>query len=177
MTRRPAFDPTGLDESLGTIPPVPASQSRTGSLAHSRNDAAPVVVAVRVPRSLYTEVIRRLSDAAEAHPSYAQLVAWTCDDRADEVVTRLLEALRPSGRTPRGRRPASDSVPLTLRFRADELAALGRVIRQGQTAGLRVTRTAAVAAALYVWTLADGPAQRRVPLAQPASAGAPGAEP
>jgi hypothetical protein len=163
MTRRPAFDPTGLDESLGTIPPVPPSQSRAGSLTDSRGAAVPVVVAVRVPRSLYGEVIRRLSDAAEAHPSYAQLVAWTCDDRADEVVTRLQEALRPSGRTPRGRRPASDSVPLTLRFRADELAALDQVISRVQTAGLRVTRTAAVAAALHVWTLGDGPAQGEFP--------------
>jgi hypothetical protein len=110
-----------------------------------------VVVAVRIPRDLYDEVGRQLSDAGRAHPSYAQLVAWTCEDKPDAVVTLLEQLTRPAARRPRGRRPAGDSVPLTLRFRPDELAALDAVARSASSA-VGVTRTAAVTASLRVWT-------------------------
>jgi hypothetical protein len=156
--RRPAFDPTALDESLDAIPPVPSAERPVVPRAPRPSGAAISVVAVRVPRSLYAEVVRRLSDAERAHPSYAQLVAWTCEDRRDEVVARLERALRPSARRPRGRRPASDSVPLTLRFQLAELAALDAVIARAHAASVAVTRTAAVAAALDEWTVASAPA-------------------
>jgi hypothetical protein len=107
-------------------------------------------VAVRVPKDLYDAVVRRLVEGRLEHPSYAQIAAWCCEDRASEVITTLREGIGDAGRKPRGRRTANESVPLTLRFRAGELAALQRVMEQVEPRNGKVTRTAAVIAALRV---------------------------
>ncbi|MDB4873409.1 MAG: hypothetical protein JWL97_4413 [Gemmatimonadales bacterium] len=150
MTRRPAFDPAALDDSLGGLTAPLSARPVEPAPAWPRQRRA-VVVAVRIPRHLYEEVARRLNDTGRAHPSYAQLVAWTCEDKPDAVVTLLEQLTRPAARRPRGRRPASDSVPLTLRFRPDELQTLDAVAGSASSA-IAVTRTAAVTAALRVWT-------------------------
>jgi hypothetical protein len=108
------------------------------------------VVAVRIPTPLYEAVVRDLLGGLLERPSYAQIVAWTCEDHDEDVIAELTHAVAASSRTPRGRRLASDGVPLALRFQPDERAALDTVIRRAGGEAAKITRTAGVAAALRV---------------------------
>jgi hypothetical protein len=98
---------------------------------------------------LYESVVRDLLGALVEKPSYAQLIAWTCQDHPDEVRDELQRQVMADGRAPRGRRIASDSVPLTPRFQSAELALLDEVAAEFAGSG-KVTRTAAVIAVLRV---------------------------
>jgi hypothetical protein len=98
---------------------------------------------------LYEAVVRDLLGPLVERPSYAQIVAWTCQDHPGEVNAELERHVSTEARAPRGRRLASDSVPLTPRFLATELALVDAIIKD--VAGTaKVTRTAAVVAALRV---------------------------
>ena len=112
--------------------------------------ATTTVVAVRIPRALYESVVRDLLGALVEKPSYAQIIAWTCQDHPDEVRAELRRQVTADGRAPRGRRIASDSVPLTPRFQPAELAMLDEVAAEVADGSGKVTRTAAVIAALRV---------------------------
>ena len=113
-------------------------------------DGPTTVVAVRIPRALYESVVRDLLGALVEKPSYAQIIAWTCQDHPDEVRAELQRQVAADGRAPRGRRIASDSVPLTPRFQPAELAVLDAVAAEVADGPGKVTRTAAVIAALRV---------------------------
>ena len=104
--------------------------------------------AVRIPKPLYDAVVHDLLGTLVERPSYAQIVGWTCEDHADDVVAELLHAAAAVRRAPRGRRLATDGVPLTLRFQPTERAALDDVIRRAEEEAEKITRTAAVTAAL-----------------------------
>lgn len=172
MSGRAVFDPTRLDDELAELlPPPPDAGPRTadsGPVKVDRQPAPPApsgatpttrsdpsatgdiratVVAVRVPRPLYETVVRDLLGPMVEKPSYAQVIAWTCQDHPQEVQLELERISELSLRTPRGRRIAADTVPLTPRFQPAELATLDgllQAVRDG------ATRTAAVVAALRV---------------------------
>lgn len=179
--RKPAFDPSRLENDLDELLPAPPpSKSATSTpLVPPVNNAkpngastdapprsprgapgrppgsttgasAPAVTAVRIPKPLYDAVIHDLLGTSIERPSYAQVVAWTCEDYGAEVVIELTSALQRADREPRGRRLASDGVPLTLRFQLEERGALDDVIRRAGGPGGKVTRTAGVTAALRV---------------------------
>jgi hypothetical protein len=88
-------------------------------------------------------VVRRLLSGVE-RPSYGQLVAWTCEDHPDEVLAALPTTV-PGARIPRGRRLAAESVQVTLRGEAPELAVIDGLADRAET-----TRTAVTIAALSV---------------------------
>jgi len=160
--RRPAFDPSRLDDELDELlppapspsptraptrtpeplssprineprqpkPSLPKAQDAAGERPqrtqrgasvrpedqHSGTGKAGVtVVAVRIPKALYDAVVHDLLGGLVERPSYAQIIAWTCEDHAEEVIAELTYTTT-SARAPRGRKLASDSVPLTLRF-------------------------------------------------------------
>lgn len=153
---RPAADHR---QEVGTRPPtrsVPAAAVRPVSartdltMVGPATDGATTVVAVRIPRALYESVVRDLLGALVEKPSYAQIIAWTCQDHPDAVGAELQRQVTADGRAPRGRRIASDSVPLTPRFQPAELAVLDEVAAEVANGSGRVTRTAAVIAALRV---------------------------
>jgi len=153
---RPAVD---RSTEGGTHPPTksgvpaaarPASHRTDLAKVAAATDGATAVVAVRIPRALYESVVRDLLGALVEKPSYAQIIAWTCQDHPDEVRLELHRQVTADGRAPRGRRIASDSVPLTPRFQPTELAALDEVAAEVADGSGKVTRTAAVVAALRV---------------------------
>ena len=197
--RRPAFDPSRLDDELDELlPPAPSPsparppthtpepltspqmdeprqpkpvlpkvQDAVGERRPQRTQrgagvrpedqhggigkAAVTVVAVRIPKALYDAVIHDLLGGLVERPSYAQIIAWTCEDHAEDVIAELTYASATSARAPRGRKLASDSVPLTLRFQQlTEQASLDDVIRRARGEGAKITRTAGVVAALRV---------------------------
>jgi len=193
--RRPAFDPSRLDNELDELlPPAPSpsparpptrtpeplssprmnepsqpktSLPKTQDAAGERPQrpqrgaglrpdggtakAGATVVAVRIPKALYDAVVHDLLGGLVERPSYAQIIAWTCEDHAEEVIAELTYATTTSARAPRGRKLASDTVPLTLRFQQlAERASLDDVIRRARGEGAKITRTAGVVAALRV---------------------------
>lgn len=129
-----------LSRGAGGRPP----RSRAGEAA------GPTVSAVRIPRPLYDAVVHDLLGSHVERPSYAQVVSWTCEDHAGDVLAELAHSLTAAARAPRGRRLAGDGVPLTLRFQPSERAALEAVLDQAGGGALKVTRTAGVIAALRV---------------------------
>ena len=187
MTRRPAFDPSRLDDELDQLLPPPSAAAEStpdpqtplatgagtdtttlerrsdstpavrpsrGSGGRPRRGQAaaaetPAVSAVRIPKPLYDAVVGELLAGLVERPSYAQIVAWTCEDHADEVLAELERAVSLSDRAPRGRKLATEVVPLALRFRPDERRVLDDLMARSGAAG-RMTRTAAVVAALRV---------------------------
>src|SRR6478609_4395466 len=123
---RPAVD---RSTEGGTHPPTksgvpaaarPASHRTDLAKVAAATDGATTVVAVRIPRALYESVVRDLLGALVEKPSYAQIIAWTCQDHRDEVRLELNRQVTADGRAPRGRRIASGSVPLTPRFRGPD---------------------------------------------------------
>jgi hypothetical protein len=197
--RRPAFDPSRLDDELDELlPPAPSAspaspptrtpeplssprmneprqpkpglpkvqdtagerpqrtQRGAGVRPEDHNggtgNAGVTVVAVRIPKALYDAVVHDLLGGLVERPSYAQIIAWTCEDHAEEVIAELTYATTTtSARAPRGRKLASDTVPLTLRFQQlAERASLDDVIRRARGEGAKITRTAGVVAALRV---------------------------
>jgi hypothetical protein len=128
----------------------PASPGADLAVVVPAGDGATTVVAVRVPRALYESVVRDLLGALVEKPSYAQIIAWTCQDHPDEVRLELQRQVTADSRAPRGRRIASESVPLTPRFQPAELAVLDAVAAEVADGSGKVTRTAAVVAALRV---------------------------
>ena len=99
---------------------------------------------------MYEAVVRDLLGPMVERPSYAQIVAWTCQDHPGEVHAELQHQVATEARAPRGRRIAADSVPLTPRFLAAELALVDAIINDVAGTTAKVTRTAAVVAALRV---------------------------
>jgi hypothetical protein len=196
--RRPAFDPSRLDDELDELlppapspsparpptrtpeplssprmneprqpkPGLPKAQDAAGERPQRTQRGAGVrpedqhggtgkagvtVVAVRIPKPLYDAVVHDLLGGLVERPSYAQIIAWTCEDHAEEVIAELTYATTTSARAPRGRKLASDSVPLTLRFQQPaERASLDDVIRRARGEGAKITRTAGVVASLRV---------------------------
>jgi hypothetical protein len=115
------------------------------------NNAGPTIAAVRIPKPLYDAVVHDLLGGLVERPSYAQIVAWTCEDHAEEVIAELTHAATTAARAPRGRKLASDGVPLTLRFQQPaERAFLDDVIRCAGGVAAKITRTAGVIGALRV---------------------------
>ncbi len=112
--------------------------------------AGPTVVAVRILKPLYDAVVHDLLGTLVERPSYAQIVAWTCEDHCEDVIAELTHAAATAVREPRGRKLAREGVPLTLRFKPEERAALEEVIRRAGGEAAKFTRTAGVAAALRV---------------------------
>jgi hypothetical protein len=161
VNRRPAFVPSRLEDETDDLLPPPTNlvfKKKAPPQRPSRGRGGrPVVavdgltiVAVRIPQPLYDE-LRRMIFGVEAQPSYAQVVAWTCEDYQDEAVAELTHALQIGARAPRGRKAVAGNVaPLTLRFRAPELAVLDEMIVKVGGEASRVTRTAGVIAALRV---------------------------
>lgn len=191
MSRRPAFDPSRLDDDLdqllppptaaaddthaGTAPAGPRDDRDTAATAEpavaesdrqpparpargsggrprrdqDEVDEPPAVSAVRIPKPLYDAVVSDLLAGMIERPSYAQIVAWTCEDHPADVLAELEHATSLTARAPRGRKLATEVVPLALRFRPDERRVLDELVARGSAAG-RITRTAAVTAALRV---------------------------
>ena len=79
-------------------------------------------------RPLYEAVVRDLPGPLVERPSYAQIVAWTCQDHPGEVHAELQRKVATEARAPRARRIAADSVPLTPRFLAAGLALVDAII-------------------------------------------------
>jgi hypothetical protein len=175
MSRRGAFDPSRLDAELDELlappvatPPAPGTELPAPEEHAAEDRSAPrgdggrprqgqpaasgaAIVAVRVPKPLYDAVVHNLLGPLLERPSYAQIVGWTCEDHPGEVRAELERSTQNARRAPRGRRLATEAVPLTLRFSSNELAALENIM-QGveETHDHRITRTAAVIAALRV---------------------------
>ncbi|MEO7285378.1 MAG: hypothetical protein ABI140_00490 [Jatrophihabitantaceae bacterium] len=188
--RRPAFDPSRLDDDLDQLlPPPSTAMSAAAPTAPLRRPAAngadltpeppegkvgrapadrpargsggrpnrsqgepadaPSVSAVRIPKALYDAVVGELLAGRVERPSYAQIVAWTCEDHPDDVLAELDRAVEFAERVPRGRKLATEVVPLAVRFRPEERRALEDLVERSASAGA-VTRTAAVTAALRV---------------------------
>jgi hypothetical protein len=174
MSRRGAFDPSRLDAELDELlaPPVATPPTSGTELPESEEHAgegrsAPrgdggrprqgqqaasggAVVAVRVPKPLYDAVVHELLGPLLERPSYAQIVGWTCEDHPGEVRAELERSTQNARRAPRGRRLATEAVPLTLRFASAELAALEHLMDSVARTDERITRTAGVIAALRV---------------------------
>jgi hypothetical protein len=113
-------------------------------------DDAPAVSAVRIPKPLYDAVVHDLLAGDVERPSYAQIVAWTCEDHPDDVLAELARSSARAARALRGRKLAVEGVPLTLRFRGGERRSLDEITARAHSERSRVTRTAAVIAALRV---------------------------
>ena len=156
VAERPATDRSreeGARPPTRSGPPAavrPVSPRTDLTMVVPATDGATTVVAVRIPRALYESVVRDLLGALVEKPSYAQIIAWTCQDHANEVRAELQRQVTADGRAPRGRRIASDSVPLTPRFQPAELVVLDEVAAEVADGSGKVTRTAAVIAALRV---------------------------
>ena len=133
----------------GGRPPAEAPDQPRADPAPSATAGMVTVVPARIPSALWQSVV----DGPLAHrerPSYAQLLAWTLEDHATDVLRRLRANLAPD-RTPRGRRPAAPVNAIAVRFRPEELALLDGLISQVQAdEATRVTRTAAIIATLQV---------------------------
>lgn len=136
-------------DRLPVVPRVARRAGRPPGVASAASGSVNTVV--RVPKALYDAVVHDLLGASVERPSYAQVIAWTCEDHREEVLAELAHALRTEARAPRGRRLASDVVPLTIRFRPGERDALDEIVDMAFTdVGTVVTRTAAAVAALRV---------------------------
>lgn len=110
----------------------------------------PLVSAVRIPAPLFNAIVHDLLGTRIERPSYAQIVAWTCQDHHGDVVAELQHAdSATAARAPRGRKLATNAVAMTLRFQPDEQRLLDDVVTEAGPAG-SITRTAAVIAALRV---------------------------
>jgi hypothetical protein len=132
-------------------------------------NAGPTVVAVRILKPLYDAVVHDLLGTLVERPSYAQIVAWTCEDHCDDVIAELTHAAATAARQPRGRKLAREGVPLTLRFKPEERVALEEVIRRAGGDAAKITRTAGVAAALRVAVKHGIPAASSLPASDPAT--------
>ena len=105
VAERPSADRSWEDgtsrpsRSDATARPV---SPRTGpAKVVATTDGETTVVAVRIPRALYESVVRDLLGALVEKPSYAQIVAWTCQDHPDEVRVELQRHVTADGRAPR----------------------------------------------------------------------------
>jgi CBS-domain-containing membrane protein len=118
----------------------------------------------RVKGPTARDVMTRNPDRV-AHTDTPNEVAWKMRDllvaflpvcgEHDELhgiiaLTDLQRQVATEARAPRGRRIAADSVPLTPRFLAAELALVDAIINDVADTSTKVTRTAAVVAALRV---------------------------
>jgi hypothetical protein len=121
-------------------------RERTGGA----EDDSPAVSAVRIPKPLYDAVVHDLLAGTVERPSYAQIVAWTCEDHPDDVLAELADFAARPARAPRGRKLATDGVPLTLRFHSGERRSLDQITARADSESARITRTAVVIAALRV---------------------------
>lgn len=112
--------------------------------------ASVVVAAARLPQDLYDNLTAFLSRAPE-RPSYAQLISWTCQDRAATVVDDLLLSAAPLARVPRGRAKASPFALVTPRFLPDEIGFVDAVQQlASEQLGRPVNRTQVICAAIRV---------------------------
>ena len=112
----------------------------------------------RVPVELYTRAEALVKGPGK--PSWGQLVSWTCQRHADDVVAAVLDQLRPAeGLVPRGQnKRGRGTTQITARFTLEEQQAFDATLQQAQKqvdagslpAGSRATATAVVIAALEV---------------------------
>lgn len=116
----------------------------------AEDSTGPTLVAVRILKPLYDAVVHDLLGTLVERPSYAQIVAWTCEDHREDVIAELTHAAAAGAREPRGRKLAREGVPLTLRFKPEERVALEEVMRRAGGGAAKITRTAGVVAALRV---------------------------
>lgn len=100
---------------------------------------------VRIPAAL-SEALNQLMVGLLEQPSYTQIVTWTCQDHPQDVVAELTRE-SDRARVPARRKAVTPTVPMNLKFRDEQLAALLQLIPGGPDA---VTRTAAVTAAVRV---------------------------
>lgn len=145
---------TGSDSVTDTV--KRPARGRGGRTPGEQEQALPVgitLVGARVPRPLYEEVVKQLSQGVE-RPSYAQLISWACEDHPADVLAELQRIVDSytiaRGRAPRGRRLAGDTTQLTLRFHPDELNTLDQVRASANDPQAKATRTAAAIAAFRV---------------------------
>ena len=132
-------------------PPAPRPRpARAAMTAEPVGERGIVTVTARVPRELYEQLSETLARLNE-RPSYAQIIAWTCRDHAEEMLDAISDAAYESDHTLRGRRPAANTVLMAPRFRPVELAALDRIIKSGaERLAAAPTRTAAIDAAIRI---------------------------
>lgn len=117
---------------------------------------AMAAVSARVPTELYDKALALFTGIGR--PSWGQLVAWTCQDNAPEVLAELLEPNQPdTSRRPRGQnRQGTAGLQVTARLNADEVTAFDQLMQQAtRKAESPVTRTKVVIAALTVATRAE----------------------
>jgi len=109
-------------------------------------------VPARVPAELYAAAQPLVKGVGK--PSWGQLIAWTCQDHKDAVVTAVLELARTAGRRPRGQnQQGTPGLQVTARLDQTELPAVDEVLKlAAQKADRKVTRTMVVIASLTVAT-------------------------
>lgn len=110
-------------------------------------------IPARVPADLYAAALPLVKGIGK--PSWGQLIAWTCQDHADQVLDHVLERAGGGGapgRKPRGQnRKGTAALQVTARLDATELPAVDEVMKRAQSkAERKVTRTMVVLAALTV---------------------------
>lgn len=147
----PTAAPAAIEEPSAA--PEAARRHKASTGGESRPTAAPVVpaaavtvVPARLPRALYQAVVNHVLGTSIERPSYAQLVVWTIQDHDSEVLDELTQQLAVDARRPRGRRLASDVVPIAIRFHGDEIDTLNALTAKADGC----TRTAAIIAAFRV---------------------------
>ena len=146
-------EPQALEPTEGEADSAVHARPNRGSGGRPRRgqadtDETTVVSAVRIPKPLYDALVQNLLGGMVERPSYAQIVAWTCEDHPDDVLAEINHAVSLAARAPRGRKLATEGVPLALRFRRDERSALDDLVARAKAGP--TTRTAAVTAALRV---------------------------
>ena len=133
----PAVRPATARESAPPSRDVAQPQQGSGSV-YTR-------VHVRTPAPL-SEALNQLLVGQLELPSYTQIVTWTCQDHPQDVIAELTRE-SDQQRIPARRRAVTPTVPVNLKFRGEQLAALLDLIPGGPDA---VTRTAAVIASFRV---------------------------
>lgn len=123
---------------------------RLGSAAAVVGNITPV--AARVPSRLYEAALPMVKGVAK--PSWGQLVAWTCQDQAEDVhaeVNKLAAAVAEPRRLRGHNREGEAGLQVTARLTPGELEALDDVRTALQASvDVRLTRTMVVVAALTV---------------------------
>jgi hypothetical protein len=130
---------------------------KTRHRPHTETDITSI--AARIPGPIYTAALPLVS--GKGKPSWGQLVAWTIQDRADEVKDEVVAAAKGvvTSRQPRGQnRQGGATTQITPRVTTPELTAIDQLRAAPTPAATRATRTAVIAAALVVAARNPAPA-------------------
>jgi hypothetical protein len=154
----PASDPSleaGRSErSAGESAKTPSRPRGTGGRPAAAEQPVEAITKVpaRVPAELYAAAQPLVKGVGK--PSWGQLIAWTCQDHKDEVVSAVLEHARTTARRPRGQNlQGTPGLQVTARLDRSELPVVDEVMKlAGQKAERKVNRTMVVIAALTVAT-------------------------